>query len=305
MGRPKLTEQEIIKQVECLGLEFIKFIKYDGKLSEFIVKCEKCCTEYKTTLNILKKGRNALGCPTCKYLNKIKTNIDKVGFNKVKEYCNSMGFELLSLETEYNGIKSNINVKCPNNHIIKISYTNLKKRVKKCSECIKQEKYNDALNRAKFLNYTLLSKFYNGKMDKLDIICDKGHLWNPTYDSFVYAKTKCLHCQYSKGETRIENYLTDNSIEYIKQYCFDDCIYKRRLKFDFYLPDYNICIEYDGVQHFEPQEHFGGIDTYEDLVIKDNIKNKYCQKNNIKLIRIDYMNFENIENILIKELNLK
>ena len=78
-------------------------------------------------------------------------------------------------------------------------------------------------------------------------------------------------------------------------------------KFVFYLPEYNLLIEYDGEQHFKPV-NFGGCDnnqaikSFNKTVKHDNIKNNYCKTHNIKLIRIDYKNFKNIEEILYKKI---
>lgn len=47
-------------------------------------------------------------------------------------------------------------------------------------------------------------------------------------------------------------YLEKENINYEFQYIFDDCIYQRALPFDFYILDKNLCIEFDGIQHFEP-----------------------------------------------------
>ena len=70
------------------------------------------------------------------------------------------------------------------------------------------------------------------------------------------------------------------------------------MQFDFYIPNLNLCIEYDGKQHFEPINYFGGIDSFNKQIIKDSIKNDFCHKNNIKLMRIPYYEFNNIEKIL-------
>ena len=74
------------------------------------------------------------------------------------------------------------------------------------------------------------------------------------------------------------------------------------MPFDFYLPQYNICIEYDGEFHYKM---IMGYDEFINQKIRDTIKTVYCKENNIKLIIIPYWEFNNIENILIKELNLK
>ena len=83
----------------------------------------------------------------------------------------------------------------------------------------------------------------------------------------------------------------------------------KTLPFDFYIPDLNICIEYDGEQHFEPVDFGGKGKEYAEKRFKaqqkrDNIKTEYCKNNNIKLIRIPYWEFDNVENILKQELNI-
>jgi hypothetical protein len=108
----------------------------------------------------------------------------------------------------------------------------------------------------------------------------------------------------SKGEKEVKNYLDNNDIIYESQKIFDDCFSVRyvNLRFDFYLPDFNICIEYDGKQHFHINEYFGGEEGYKIIKQNDDIKNNYCLKNNIKLIRIPYYNFNRVSEILDNEI---
>ena len=70
--------------------------------------------------------------------------------------------------------------------------------------------------------------------------------------------------------------------------------------FDFYLPNFNLCIEYDGLQHFKSVKYWGGIEGFKKLKKHDKIKNKFCKSNNIKLLRIKYTKFNKIEEILTK-----
>jgi len=133
------------------------------------------------------------------------------------------------------------------------------------------------------------SKFlsYENHIDKILIICNK-------HGEFEQSITKhkqghgCCKCNNSKSEIIIENYLKDKNIEYINQKKFDDCKNINKLPFDFYLPKYNICIEYDGRQHFNSIDIFGGDDYLTKIIKNDKIKNEYCLKNNIHLIRIRY-----------------
>ena len=99
----------------------------------------------------------------------------------------------------------------------------------------------------------------------------------------------------SKGELCVKLWLEENNIEYIQQYTFDNCRDKQVLPFDFYLPTFNILIEYDGELHFYPIEYFGGQEKFERQQRHDKIKNEYCEKNNIPLLRIPYYKYNNIE----------
>lgn len=99
-------------------------------------------------------------------------------------------------------------------------------------------------------------------------------------------------------------WLDELSIKYIRQHSFDTCRYVNRLSFDFYLPEYNICIEFDGEQHYKPVEIFGGIEEFKNTKIRDEIKNKWCLENNIYLIRIKYNQVNKIKYILEEKLQI-
>jgi len=93
------------------------------------------------------------------------------------------------------------------------------------------------------------------------------------------------------------------NIKYVVQKKFKNCINKEtgyKLSFDFYLPDYNLCIEYDGEHHFRPIKYFGGEMSFKKIKIKDEIKTKFCKDNNIKLLRIKYT--ADVEQKLTKEI---
>lgn len=134
-----------------------------------------------------------------------------------------------------------------------------------------------------------------------------GHIWSPIGRSLTYGQG-CPACVASRGEIKIKQILDMNNIEYIMEKTFDDCSYKEKLRFDFYLPDYNTIIEYDGEQHFKPIDFANkGLEwankAFELNKIKDEIKNNYCKDNKIKLIRIPYWDFDNIETILASEIS--
>ena len=68
---------------------------------------------------------------------------------------------------------------------------------------------------------------------------------------------------------------------------FPDCKNIYQLPFDFYIPHLRCCIEYDGKQHSEPLDFFGGLEAFEKLKINDKIKTEYCEENFVDLIRIN------------------
>lgn len=116
----------------------------------------------------------------------------------------------------------------------------------------------------------------------------------------LISGNRCWHCRESKGEGLIKQYLDSHSIPYIMGYKYIDCKDKRPLPFDFYLPTYNMCIEYDGEQHFKSSSLW---DRNGDLNLRklhDSIKNKYCKEHNIKLLRISYNQIDEIDEILDK-----
>lgn len=177
-----------------------------------------------------------------------------------------------------------------------------------CNKCgilkqIKHIEYDNTIfiNKAnkihnKLYDYSLVE--YKEHKINVNIIC-------PIHGVFKQKPTThlqgcgCQKCKSSKGEEKIRNYLREKNISFKEQYKFDDCEYKNKLVFDFYLPEHNTCIEYDGKQHFKIVEYFGGRSGFMKRKHRDKIKNQYCIDNNINLIRIPYTNFDNIGNHII------
>lgn len=109
----------------------------------------------------------------------------------------------------------------------------------------------------------------------------------------------------SYGEKIINDILINYNILFKHNRSLLDCTNKSKLRFDFYLPEYNVCFEYDGIQHFEPIDFFGGEDEFKKTKMRDEIKNLFCNVNNIKLIRFNYkQSIDEINYIIKKELGL-
>lgn len=109
-------------------------------------------------------------------------------------------------------------------------------------------------------------------------------------------------CTLSRANLMTRNILESLKVNFEQEKKFDDCKYKDVLSFDFHLIDLNILIELDGEQHFK-ERTFGSSEQdakikFAETVIRDAIKNSYCEDNNIKLIRIPFWEFGNLNEII-------
>lgn len=103
----------------------------------------------------------------------------------------------------------------------------------------------------------------------------------------------------SNGERRIAKHLDELGVTYITQQTFDDCVYRRPLKFDFYLPEYNTIIEYDGQQHYEWVPFwYETEEEFFDLQARDRYKDTYCEQKGIEMLRIPYTKDDHLEEII-------
>lgn len=150
-----------------------------------------------------------------------------------------------------------------------------------------------------FYDYSLVD-YKNSKLN-IDIRCPDHGIFKQNPSSHL-SGAGCPVCKLSRGESRIVNFLIKNSIEYKSQYKFIDCKSKIELPFDFFIPSYNICIEYNGIQHYQPVDFFGGQNGHKDQIKRDKIKNDYCHFNNIVLEIIKYNDIieEKMIEIIIK-----
>jgi hypothetical protein len=147
---------------------------------------------------------------------------------------------------------------------------------------------------------------YKNLITKVIIICPKHGEFIQDPAAHIHHKTGCPDCNMSKGEVAVYVFLTNNKIKFETQWTNHSAVGKGRckLKFDFYLPDYECCIEFDGQGHYFPIDYFGGEKAFKQTQRRDQIKNQWAADNNYHLIRIPYWEFDNIEAILTKELNL-
>lgn len=233
-------------------------------------------------------------------------------YDYVKSVFEKEGYILKS--KEYENCHQLLEVICPNGHDWRVTISHFNgKDGRRCYYCSHSRQYTleeIRLNLSKY-GYTLISEEYKNVNEKLEVKCPYGHIYFVNYHNFDGGK-RCPHCnnKYSKGEYRIMYICNKYKITFNHQYPFSDCKNVNPLPFDFYLPQYNTCVEFDGEGHFEPRNWNGVSDekakeSYMSTVRNDNIKTQYCKDNNIKLIRIPYWDFDNIEKIICQKLNIE
>lgn len=258
------------------------------------------------------------GCPKCG-LKSMKDSKTKTIDSFIKDSINIHGDKYDYSKVDYMGSNIPVEIICPkhgkfmqtpSNHLIgsgciKCGNENQSKKIKlnnddfiKKSKEIHGDKYD----------YSKIN--YSHSHGKVEIICPKHGLFQQAANSHMKGNG-CPVCSDSKGEKLIKDILIKKNISSIPQYQFNDCTngiegrYCRKLTFDFYLPKYNACIEYDGQQHFGPIEGWGGNseDNFEKRLKLDKIRDQYCVQNGINLIRIPYtMKNEDIESYILKKL---
>lgn len=175
--------------------------------------------------------------------------------------------------------------------------------------CLQKERTSQSNSKnytgLKFGKLTAVKRFHLNNITYYMCKCDCGNPNLIRVDSRNLASghTSSCGCIKSKGERAISDFLSKNNIKFEKEKTFDSCILKSgaKARFDFYLPEYQLLIEYDGEQHFI----ISNWNTQEKLnktQERDAYKNQWCKDNNYKLLRIKYTDFINIDKILGGEL---
>lgn len=296
MGK-KLTYEEVKQYVEENGYELIS-TKYVRALNKLTFKC-KNGHMFERTFAKFKSNKK---CPYCEGQRTFT-------YSDVKEYIEKYNYTLLTNEEEYINSTEKIKVQCDKGHIYDTTFNKFKNGKTRCPYCAGNVRhtYEYVKEYIESFGYKLLSNNYVNANTHLKVQCDKGHTYKVKFGNFKTGY-RCPYCDNSKGEKRIEDFLIKNNILFIPQKEYDNLLGLggRNLSYDFYLPDYNLLIEFQGIQHQEYRKGFQkDYSEFEKQLKHDERKRKYAKEHNINLLEIWYYDFDNIENILINNLNLK
>lgn len=188
-------------------------------------------------------------------------------------------------------INKPVDIICKKHGIFKQKPSHHIHRAQNCPKCSDKTKSNDnfielsIIKHGSRYDYSLVN--YVNNKTKVKIICPVHGIFEQMAGSHLCGYG-CTFCKESKGEKEIRKILNKNNILFIPQHSFNECKNILPLLFDFYLPEYNICVEFNGRQHYESISHFGGEQQLLKQQKNDKIKMEYCNKNNIPLIIIKY-----------------
>ena len=309
LGSRKKTHEQIVQQLkDRWGDKVAAISEYDGNVKKMKFRCNVCGSEFwARSISLL--YHYAFWCPKCaegrngekrkksdeQYLEDLKkvwgdrfTPLAPYGKNQntpILHRCNECGNEW-----EVNPHNLLGGEGCPECKKVTLSTLNRKP----------QEQYVEELREIWGDRIILVGEYQTTETPTLHRCNKCGLEWKANPHALL-ARHGCPRCNMSRGELRIEKWLIEHNIKYVHNRCvFDWLVTKKgaRMKPDFYLPDYNLVIEFNGLQHYESVDYFGGIETLTKTQERDKIKKELLLEHKIETFEIPYWDFDDIEDIL-------
>jgi hypothetical protein len=303
-GRKKATLEEFIEKAHRVHgniYGYDKFI-YKGYNIKGLIYCKKCKNYFKQTPH---NHVNDHGCPNCA---KNQLSNTKEFIEKAREVHRNI-YDYSEVDYNNNRIKIKIFCKKCQKHFWQTPTNHL--RGNGCLDCAIK---NRSLSTKTFIEkaqkkhgniYDYLKVDYKNSNTAVIITCPKHGPFPQTPNSHLRGHG-CPVCNQSKKEEFTKLVLTNHGIDFEPQYRFKDCKDILPLPFDVYIPKLDTLIEYQGRQHRESVDHFGGEVAFRKQQRHDQIKRDYCKRKKIKLIAIPDTEdtYEKIEKYLIKRLKI-
>lgn len=253
---------------------------------------------------------NGSGCPRCsKYTSRGKESFLEKAKNK---FGNTFDYSYV----KYVGCRNIIDIICPVHGQFSMTPFQHLQSTYGCTFCGREKgcekrAYDTEIfiRKAKEVHgdkYDYSKVQYIESATKVEIICNK-------HGSFFQSPVKhlvgqgCSSCLDSHGEKRIRDFLDRHGIDCEQEKRFKTCRDKKPLPFDFFIPDYNMIIEYDGEQHFKSRAFDNGTfkSSLEYTKYHDELKSLWCEENGYTLLRISYLDYERVDDILCEALKIK
>lgn len=268
---------------DLVGNEYVFLDKYVNTRTKLRVKHSKCNNIYKVTPNAFLRGSR---CPYC------SNNAKKTNEDFKQEVFDLVGDEYTFLEC-YQGASTKIKVKhnkC--GHTYEVTPTHFLTG-ERCSYCYGTPKKTDSQFKREIFDlvgneYVFLDPYVTNKT-KMRVKHNKcGHIYEIRPTDFISHHNRCPYCNIPKGEYIIDKLLKSLGIKYEYQKTFEDLKDTQLLSYDFYIIDQNILIEYQGQQHYEPVDYFGGGSKFKLQQKHDKLKSDYARDHGYNLIAVPY-----------------
>lgn len=273
--------------------------------------CDYCGTPFMVTKSKIEKVKNGerKGLYCCSQCAK---DVQKPKWEDIVALFKEHDYELIS--DKYINAKTKLKYICNkhrNKGIQSVTYGNLKNGFgcKYCGDERTVEAKKLSFNEVKYIfestDKILLDQPYINAHTPLGYICKRHPEIGIQYMTTENARKQfCPYCNIVKGEYKIMQYFIDNNILFEGHKTYDELhgVNGGKLSYDFYVPQYNLLIEFQGKQHEEPVDYFGGEKQFKIQLEHDKRKKDYAINNNIELLEIWYYDFNNIEIILNNKL---
>ena len=302
--KKKHTYNFVKEYIEKFGYKLLseKYIDQDKKIK---IKCPEGHI-FKMSFYNFKRGRR---CPEC-CKNKKITHEEFIKKFHIQN-PNANNIEILGT---YVNSKTKIKCRCRVDkyewETIPSVLLNHKCGCPKCSGNIQkshEEFIKDFIKKNISANEIEVLEEYKNSHTKIKCKCRlDGYEWEVAPSNLLNG-TGCPKCNESKGEKRIAKYLKENNIKFKPQKKFNDLlgVGSKQLSYDFYLPKYNLLIEFQGEQHERCMDIFHATENdFKKQQEHDKRKREYAEEHNIELLEIWYWDYDKIENILSQELNI-
>jgi len=292
------SEEFISKAIKIHNNKFnYDLVRYKNSLSKVNIKCNQCKIIFLQSPN---DHLNGYGCKNCAD-EKLRSNTEEFILKAKYIHGDNFNYDLVEYLKSSYAVKIKCN-KC-NEFFLQSPATHLKMKKTACYNCSKIST-EEWVYRAKKIHkqkYDYEETYYKNNKGIVKIKCNKCNIFFHQRADHHLRGYGCSKCNESKGEIRVAEYLLENDISFYPQKTFKTLRYKNPLKFDFYIPEINGLVEYDGHGHYIPC--FGSTPedkqkNLEDCKRRDKIKNEWAKANNIPLLRIPYWDFDRIEELI-------
>jgi len=286
---------------------------YNGTTKEIEIICPSH-GKFKLKRSIEHICVKSRGCPKCGV--KSRGKIYKLSQEDLLKKLNHNKYDYSLME--YVNMKEKVKIVCKiHNLAFEQSLDSHISKNSGCPICAKESNNKKKIGKTKVIFIKRRKEIHGNKYDYSKFLYNgvdiSGIIICPYHGEFLqdpYHHTNrrqgCPNCSESIGEREVSSTLIKYGLKFITQKRFKNCKDKNPLPFDFYLTEFNMCIEYDGEQHYiAPSSMCGKVFTKEESIKifeytkkHDRMKDEYCHSNDIKLLRISYLDFNNIEAIL-------